>query len=78
MCTLFCSAYKRNDQTANREKNDIKMNNCSSNPTGNNVYNLWVIKWLCSKTCERVLIIRDSHDMEKSTIRHKPCDYERG
>jgi hypothetical protein len=54
------------------------MNNCSSNPKGNNVYNLWVIKWLCSKTCERVLIIRDSHDMEKSTIRHKPCDYKLG
>jgi hypothetical protein len=78
MCTLFCSAYKRNNQTANLEKNDIKMNNCTNNPKGNIMYYLWVIKWLCCKTCERVLIIRDSHDVEKSTIRHKPRDYELG
>jgi hypothetical protein len=50
-----------------------------------NVYDLWVIKWLCSKACESEFDylwqnVCGSNDMEKSTIwlRDKPSSFEPG
>jgi hypothetical protein len=59
----------------------MKMNNRSNNLNGNSMYDLWVIRWLCSKACESesdnpwetsvTLTMR-----EKSTIRDEPSNYE--
>lgn len=36
----------------NQKETDLKMNSCHSNFSSSNMYELWVIKRLCSKTCE--------------------------
>lgn len=38
--------------TESQKETDMKMNNCHNNFSGSNMYELWVIKWVCSKTCE--------------------------
>jgi hypothetical protein len=35
----------------NNTKTDRTMNNCSNNLNSRNMYDLWVIKWMCSETC---------------------------
>jgi len=57
------------------------MNNRSNNLNGNNMYDLWVIRWLCGKACESESDnpwrnLCDSDDVEKSTIRDEPSNYE--
>jgi hypothetical protein len=51
------------------EKIDTTINNRNSNPNGSNMYELWLIKWPYSKTCDIEFYypwqhICDSDDME--------------
>jgi hypothetical protein len=39
-------------QSRNKKEPDRMMNNLRNNLDSSNTYDLWVVKWLCSKACE--------------------------
>lgn len=49
--------YLSQDETPScGERTDIRQNNCSSNLSSSHMYDLWVIKWQCSKAIVNLVI----------------------
>ena len=78
---IFCSTYKYRDDKPNQgtrgKKPDKTINNCS-NHNSTNKYELWVIRWVCSKACESEYDYLWQRQQGMSAICDKLCNYNIG